>query len=94
MCAGGDARENLQQVLELDQQRTRAHQASVVLSSPSCALSSDKTIVKGIVTLNSSFQDLNPDPPDPYVFGSSDPDPLVRSMDPDPNPNPSIIKQK
>ena len=35
---------------------------------------------------------LDPDPSDPYVFGppGTDPDPLVRRMDPDP----SIIKQK
>jgi hypothetical protein len=34
----------------------------------------------------------DPDPPDPHVFGppGSDPDPLVRGMDPDP----SIIMQK
>jgi hypothetical protein len=37
-------------------------------------------------------------PPDPYVFGPPDPDPLVRGTDPDPlvrgtNPDPSIIKK-
>jgi hypothetical protein len=34
----------------------------------------------------------DPDPPDPHVFGLTDPDPdpLVRGMD----PNPSISKQK
>ncbi len=43
-----------------------------------------------------SVADPNPDPPDPYVFGPPDPDPLVRGMDPDldPAPDPSIIKQK
>jgi hypothetical protein len=41
---------------------------------------------------------LDPDPPDPHVFGLLDPDPLVRGMDPDPDPaldpdpDPSIIK--
>ncbi len=30
---------------------------------------------------------MNPDPPDPYVFGllDPDPDPLVRGLDPDPD---------
>ncbi len=38
----------------------------------------------------------DPDPPDPRVFGlpDSDPDSLVRGMDPDPDPDPSIIMQK
>ncbi len=39
----------------------------------------------------------DPDPSDPYVFGppGSEPDPLVRGIDPDsyPAPDPSIIKQ-
>ncbi len=38
---------------------------------------------------------VDPDPLDPYVFGSpgfSDPDPLVRSTDLDPDP--SIVKQR
>jgi hypothetical protein len=40
----------------------------------------------------------DPDPPDPCFFGLSDPDPLVRGMDPDPaldpDPDPSINMQK
>jgi hypothetical protein len=44
-----------------------------------------------------SLRDSVADPkPDPRVFGLSDPDPLVRCMDPalDPDPDPSIIMQK
>ncbi len=39
---------------------------------------------------------LDPDPPDPHVFGPprSDPDPLVRGMDPDPAPDPSYHQAK
>ncbi len=36
-----------------------------------------------IPTLIASVADPDPDPPDPHVFGSPDPDPLVRGMDPD-----------
>ncbi len=43
----------------------------------------------------SRLADLDPIP-DPYVLGllDSDPDPLVRGMDPDTAPDPSINKQK
>ncbi len=53
MCAGGEARENLQQVLKFDEHRTRAHQASVVLPPPSSALASDQTKIKGLVSCHS-----------------------------------------
>jgi hypothetical protein len=54
------------------------------------------------VSVADSEPNLDPDPPDPHVFGppDPDPDPLVRGMDPDsdqdpiPDPDPSIIKQK
>jgi hypothetical protein len=47
----------------------------------------------GVVSHRNSVPD--PDPPDHHVLGISDPDPVVRGMDPDPNPapdsDPSII---
>jgi hypothetical protein len=47
-------------------------------------------------SLYSSVGDPNPDPSDSYILGllDSDPDPLVRGMDPVLDPDPSIIKQK
>jgi hypothetical protein len=46
------------------------------------------------VRQNSSvpYPDVNPDPPDPLVFGLPDPDQLVRGMEPDSDT--SITKQK